>query len=192
MLEIEDAPVIDLDRAAEETMQSFGQVNLHLVFFLGEQIPMGFTEIKKHLFGNNQALMLEAASCHIEMTKQVGLYRISFILSKMQACVEDSATCNFAKYQAYYHELIKQLKLAREQLEKLPLSKSCSFVNQIFTRLRYERLRERGELGAEPRAKQCQREHRKRRSDGNAIYKHDWFQLGVRQGRGRRRGQLRK
>ena len=58
-----------------------------LRFYLNNYIKDGFTEIKKHLFSNNRELMYRAAHSQVTCVKLVGLYRLHYILNKMQKSV---------------------------------------------------------------------------------------------------------
>ena len=60
--------------------------------------------------------MQQAAYSNIAVTKEVGLYRLAFVLQQMQQSVlnQDNVEENRSKYQAYYHMLIKTLKLTKE------------------------------------------------------------------------------
>ena len=55
--------------------------------YLNKFIPDGFTEIKQHMFSNEQEMVYRAAHSQVTCTKMVGLYRLSHILDKMQKCV---------------------------------------------------------------------------------------------------------
>ena len=55
----------------------------------------------------------------------VALYRLNMILDRMQKCVHASfdgepTGGQFAKYQAYYHVLAKELKNSKEMVADLP------------------------------------------------------------------------
>jgi len=52
----------------------------------------------------------------IGATKKVGLYRLSHILEKMRLSVLSVIAYDVAKYQAYYHALVQELKKAKEEL----------------------------------------------------------------------------
>ena len=78
--------------------------------------------------------MYRAAHSQVTCTKMVGLFRLSIILDKMQKCVytspkekdvADSSSESysnqqaFAKYQAYYHLLGKELEKTQRQSKLL-------------------------------------------------------------------------
>ena len=55
--EIEDEPLIDLAKASQDANQSQSHIEQQIQNYLQNDIPDGFTEIKKHLFSNDKALM---------------------------------------------------------------------------------------------------------------------------------------
>ena len=124
MAEIEDEPVLDMQRVCKSMQKSLVYVQNQLDNYLTKFIPDGFTEIKEHLFSNDKPLMYRAAHSQVSCTRMVGFFRMGAILDKMQKCVytrsDDDRPGQFQKYQAFYRLLVKELAKAREVVSKLP------------------------------------------------------------------------
>ena len=124
MAEIEDEPVLDMQRVCKSMQKSQVYVQNQLNNYLTKFIPDGFTEIKEHLFSNDKPLMYRAAHSQVSCMRMIGLFRLGLILDKMQKCVytpaDDDRPGQFQKYQALYRLLVKELAMARQLVSKLP------------------------------------------------------------------------
>ena len=65
--------------------------------------------------------MLQAANRYMDEAGAIGLLRLASLLNKMQQCVATPIACDFCKYQAYYHVLIRELEKVKTEFSQMKL-----------------------------------------------------------------------